>query len=188
MSRRSDLRYLILFGVAGCVILLDQLVKLWVTAVLPLYDSVSVVPGFFDLVNIRNRGAAFGFLNRSDIAWQFWLFLAAAVLAGGVILWLTRAAERGSHAFVAGMGLILGGAAGNLLDRIRFRAVVDFLDFHVAGWHWPAFNVADIAICCGAFLVCFTVWRSERAARKKVGPVPVRQAGGRGGKTEERRS
>ena len=113
-------------------------------------------------------GAAFGFLNRSDIEWQFWLFLAAAVLAGGVILWLTRAAERGSHLFVAGMGLILGGAAGNLLDRIRFRAVVDFLDFHVAGWHWPAFNVADIAICCGAFLACFTVLRSERRARKSA--------------------
>lgn len=168
MSGRSDPRYRILFGAACGVALLDQLVKAWVTAVLPLYGSVSVVPGFFDLVNIRNRGAAFGFLNRSDIEWQFWLFLAAAVLAGGVILWLTRAAERGSHLFVAGMGLILGGAAGNLLDRIRFRAVVDFLDFHVAGWHWPAFNVADIAICCGAFLACFTVLWSERRARKSA--------------------
>ena len=163
MSGRSDLRYRILFGAACGVALLDQLVKAWVTAVIPLYGSGSVVPGFFDLVNIRNRGAAFGFIE-----WQFWLFLAAAVLAGGVILWLTRAAERGSHLFVAGMGLILGGAAGNLLDRIRFRAVVDFLDFHVAGWHWPAFNVADIAICCGAFLACFTVLRSERRARKSA--------------------
>lgn len=150
----SDSRYRILLGVCGLVALADQGSKAWVMAAIPPYETVPVIPDFFDLVNIRNRGAAFGFLNRHDIEWQFWLFLVATLVAAGVILALTRAAGKGEKWLVAGLGLVLGGALGNLVDRVRFRAVVDFLDFYVGQWHWPAFNVADIAICCGAAIVC----------------------------------
>ena len=126
-------------------------------ASLPYYGAVTVIPGFFDLVNIRNRGAAFGFLRRrrSDIEWQFWLFFRRhrGIGGGHAACWHARRA-RGNRFLFWGLGLVLGGAVGNLVDRIRFRAVVDFLDFYVGQWHWPAFNVADIAICCGAVLVC----------------------------------
>lgn len=158
---RPDSRYRILLGVAAAVFLCDQLSKFWVMAAIPFYASIPVVPGFFDLVHIRNRGAAFGFLNRHDIEWQFWLFLAATLVAAGIIITLVRAARPDQRCLVAGLGLILGGATGNLLDRIRFRAVVDFLDFHLGSWHWPAFNVADMAICCGAALVCICLWREQ---------------------------
>lgn len=94
-------------------------------------------PGLFDLVNIRNRGAAFGFLNRSDIEWQFWLFLAATAISAVVVFMLARSARRNETWLFVGLGMVLGGAAGNLIDRIRFRAVVDFLDFFVGQWHCP---------------------------------------------------
>ncbi len=154
----TDKRYRILLGAGAAAFVLDQLTKFWVMASLPLDGGVEVVPGLFHLVNIRNRGAAFGFLNRSDIEWQFWLFLAATVVSAVVIFLLARAARQHERWLFVGLGLVLGGAVGNLVDRIRFRAVVDFLDFFVGQWHWPAFNVADIAICCGAGLVCLSLW------------------------------
>lgn len=168
-------RYRILFGVAALVIVLDQLSKYWVMAVIPVHRPVVVIPGFFDLINIRNRGAAFGFLNRSDIEWQFWLFLAATTVAAWAIIALARSARYEPWLFAA-LGLVLGGALGNLADRLRFRAVVDFLDFHVGDWHWPAFNVADTAICLGAFLACAALWRKP--------PAPAahdKQTSGKGG-------
>lgn len=160
------MHYSILLGVAGITIILDQISKWWVMQNIPTHHSVPVIQGFFDLVNIRNRGAAFGFLNRSDIEWQFWLFLGATCIATIAILILARSLKR--PLFLTALGLILGGALGNLIDRIRFRAVVDFLDFYVSTWHWPAFNVADIAICIGAFVTCFIMYISESALKKST--------------------
>ena len=154
----GDKRYRILLGAGVAAVVLDQLTKLWIMASIPLNGGVEVIPGLFDLVNIRNRGAAFGYLNRSDIEWQFWLFLAATAISAVVVFMLARSARRNETWLFVGLGMVLGGAAGNLIDRIRFRAVVDFLDFFVGQWHWPAFNVADIAICCGAGLVCLSLW------------------------------
>lgn len=150
-------RYFLLCAVAFIVCGLDQIAKKIITDLVPAGASVEIVPGFFDLVNIRNRGAAFGFLNRSDIEWQFWLFLAATLVAVIAIFFLVRDARKNS--LIIGLGMILGGALGNLLDRIRYRSVADFLDFYWRDWHWPAFNVADMAICCGAFLTCLAIWR-----------------------------
>ncbi len=150
-----------MLGIAGIVILLDQLSKWWAVTSIPLHRSVTVIEGFFDLVNIRNRGAAFGFLNRSDIEWQFWLFMVATIIAVVSIFFLVRSSKHDVLLFTA-LGLILGGALGNLIDRIRMRAVIDFLDFYVGNWHWPAFNVADIAICIGAFLTCFAMFLADK--------------------------
>ena len=158
-------RYWLVFGVAAVTVLADQLSKLWVMGTISPYGSVPVINGFFDLVNIRNRGAAFGFLNSPHIEWQFWLFLAATLVAVGAILALVRSNERFNAPLFTGLGLVMGGAAGNLVDRLRFRAVVDFLDFYVGNWHWPAFNVADIAICCGALLVCLSMWLKGPSGR-----------------------
>ncbi len=154
-------RYLFIAALAALVTLLDQVCKLWVRLAIPLHTEIPVIQGFFSLVHVRNRGAAFGFLNRHDIAWQFWLFLAATILAAVVIVFLARQAKETERLFFTALGLIMGGAAGNLIDRVRHRAVVDFLDFYLGNWHWPAFNVADIAICCGAALALFLSWRRQ---------------------------
>ena len=158
-------RYLIEGVVALAVLAADQATKAWVVAAIAPHQIIEVIPGFFNLVNTRNRGAAFGFLNRPDIEWSFWLFFGATVLAILVIAHLTRRAPAKAELFI-GFGLIMGGAAGNLIDRIRLRAVIDFLDVYAGGWHWPAFNVADSAICAGAALAFITLWRHEGAAKK----------------------
>lgn len=149
----------IVCAIAFIVVVVDQVTKWLVAALIPLHGVVRVIPGFFDLVNIRNRGAAFGFLNRSDIEWQFWLFLVATVVAVGAIFSIVRSSRHDTLLFVS-LGSILGGAIGNLIDRIRYRAVIDFLDFYVATWHWPAFNVADIAICLGAIFTIISFYRT----------------------------
>lgn len=162
------MRYCIISLVALIIFLADQLTKFWVTHIIPLYSSINVIPDFFDLVNIRNRGAAFGFLNRSDIEWQFWLFLSATFLAIVIIFFLARSAHSNERFLFWGLGCILGGALGNLFDRLRIRAVIDFLDFYIGDWHWPAFNVADIAICCGGFLVLISMWHNEKMKRNTI--------------------
>lgn len=144
-----------LLGVAALItIIADQLSKWLIVQHIPEYRSLTVIPGCFDLINIRNRGAAFGFLNRSDIEWQFWLFLGATIIAAIAIISVTRSLKDKATAMPIALGCILGGALGNLCDRIRLRAVIDFLDVYWRDWHWPAFNLADTAICIGAFLVC----------------------------------
>lgn len=162
------MRYCIISLVALIIFLADQLTKFWVTHIIPLYSSLNVIPDFFDLVNIRNRGAAFGFLNRSDIEWQFWLFLSATFVAIVIIFFLARSAHSNERFLFWGLGCILGGALGNLFDRLRIRAVIDFLDFYIGDWHWPAFNVADIAICCGGFLVFISIWHNEKIKRNII--------------------
>ena len=143
-------KYTILGGYGLLALVLDQLTKWWAVAAIDPLQPVTVIPGLLDLVLVHNRGAAFGFLNRSDIQWQFWLFLGATVVAAVAIVALLRS-SRFNAWLSAGLGLVLGGALGNLVDRIRFRAVIDFVDVYVGQWHWPAFNVADMAICVGAF-------------------------------------
>lgn len=156
-------RYALEALVAVVVIAADQISKLWVVASIAPYEVVELVPGFFNLVNTRNRGAAFGFLNQAE--WSFWLFAGATVLAVAVILHLTRRSQHSPGLFFA-FGLIMGGAVGNLIDRIRLRAVIDFLDFSIGGWHWPSFNVADTAICIGAVLAFLLLWRNPAFAPK----------------------
>lgn len=158
----SGRTYFRLAAIAAVVVILDQITKALILAHMGGDETVTVIPGFFDLVNVRNRGAAFGFLNRSDIEWQFWLFLVATLVAAWAIFTVARQAISRPW-LVCGLGLILGGALGNLVDRLRYRAVIDYLDFYIGQWHWPAFNVADIAICCGVFLTCLTLWVKEKA-------------------------
>ena len=152
------MRYKIVLGLAAFLAVLDQLTKLVVTSKVLPYEMIRVT-SFFNLVNVRNRGAAFGFLNDPAIAWQFWLFLAATLVAVIIILCIVRGAGARDWPLFIGLGCILGGAAGNLVDRVRLREVIDFLDFHYAGWHWPAFNVADMAICAGAALTVLCMLR-----------------------------
>jgi len=141
---------------AGLVAALDQLTKLAILRTLGAGASVEIAP-FFSLVLVYNSGAAFSLLSGAS-GWQRELFIAIALVAVIWVVWLLRRYSR-ERFFCCALSLILGGAVGNLVDRVRFGLVVDFLDFHAAGWHWPAFNVADSAITCGALLL---VWESLR--------------------------
>ena len=144
------------------VILLDQATKLWIVKNVTLYTTRPVVPGFFNIVHVLNRGAAFGFLNRTDIQWQTYFFFAAAALAVIIIFHLLRMAGDDNKLLILGLGSILGGAIGNLIDRIRTGEVVDFLDFYYKSYHWPAFNVADIGIFLGSLALLAAFYRMRR--------------------------
>lgn len=137
-------------GLSGVVIALDQASKLWMLTHFHYMESLPVT-SFFNLFLVFNPGAAFSFLANAG-GWQKWFFIALAL---GVSLWLLMLLRK--HAkerlLPAALSLILGGAVGNVIDRIRLDAVVDFLDFHLAGHHFPAFNVADSAISIGVALM-----------------------------------
>lgn len=136
------------------VILLDQFTKLQVTAELALYQRVPVLP-FLDLVRLHNTGAAFSFLAGAS-GWQNWLFMGVAIaVSAGVLWWLVRLPSKGKGLLALGLALLLGGAIGNLLDRIVYGYVVDFILVYYRDWAYPAFNVADSAITCGVALVLF---------------------------------
>lgn len=160
-------RYRMLMLTAGAVFLLDQLTKAWIQKTIPVWErGFEVISGFFDIVHVLNKGAAFGFLNSHDIDWQRPFFIVVTVIALGIVVMMARSREDEGSFYVYGLGLILGGALGNLLDRVRTGLVVDFLDFYVGQWHWPAFNVADIALClgAGALLVSFYQQRGRRVS------------------------
>lgn len=135
------------------VVLLDQGTKLAVLRALDRHASVPVVEGFFNLVHVRNRGMAFGLLNRPEGDLSFFALTAASLIAIFLLIfWYSRIGP-GEERIIPALGLVLGGAAGNLLDRVRLGEVVDFLDFYVGRWHWPAFNVADSAITVGTLWI-----------------------------------
>jgi signal peptidase II len=136
------------FGIAAALIALDQLVKWIVLGYFSGRGPVEPVTGFFNLVLACNKGAAFSFLAGAS-GWQTPLFTGFAIVAS-LVVGVLIVKSPGKRLFCAGLALVLGGALGNLIDRLRVGCVVDFLDFHAAGWHWPAFNVADSAITLGA--------------------------------------
>lgn len=135
--------------IAGSVIVLDQITKAVVLKTLPLYDTVSVIPGFFDVIHIHNPGGAFGILAGHSAAWRHFVFLFISALAVGLILYFYKTTSNNQLLLSTSFALILGGALGNMIDRLRFGKVIDFLDFYVGQLHWPAFNVADSAITVG---------------------------------------
>jgi signal peptidase II len=151
-------------GVAGALALavLDQAVKSLVQSQLAPGEVVPVT-GFFNLVLVFNTGAAFSFLAGAS-GWQREFFITITVAAAVVIVVLLRR-HASDRLFSAGLTLILGGAIGNLYDRLTLGKVADFLDFHALGWHWPAFNVADSAITIGAALL---ILESLMSARRKA--------------------
>ncbi len=137
------------------VVAADQLTKVWIMARFAMFESREVIPGLFSLTYLTNRGAAFGFLNGDYGSWRHAFFVGVALVALIMMVVLLRQMRDEGRRFVVAIALIFGGAVGNLLDRLRLGAVVDFLDFYWAGHHWPAFNLADSAITVGVgiFLV-----------------------------------
>lgn len=140
----------------------DQWSKAAITSHLSYGESVPVIANFFNIVLVYNTGAAFSFLS-GETGWQRWLFIGITVAAVALIMWMIRT-HRDNKLFCWGLVLILGGAVGNLIDRIRLGHVIDFLDFVFGGWHFWAFNIADSAITVGAALLILDSFRPRKTA------------------------
>lgn len=145
------------------VIVLDQLTKQLATASLKYHEVVAVMPSF-NLTLVHNSGAAFSFLAQGG-GWQRWFFTAIALLVSIAILFWLKRLGRDKLGEALALALVLGGALGNLWDRVAYGYVIDFLDFYYGSAHWPAFNVADIAISLGAALLIIDALRPHRQSR-----------------------
>ncbi len=133
------------------VLCLDQASKLAVDGSMQLFESIRLFQGF-NLTYVRNTGAAFSFLSQAG-GWQRWFFAGLAlVMSSMMVLWLLRLKSH-EKLMGAALSLVLGGAVGNLIDRVAYGYVIDFLDVYYQDWHWPAFNIADTAICIGVGLM-----------------------------------
>ena len=149
-------------GLALILLMADQFTKVLILGYYRLGDATTVT-SFFNIVRVHNSGAAFSFLASAG-GWQRWLFTAIGVAAALFIVWMLKS-HPGQKLFSFALACILGGAVGNVIDRTLHGYVVDFLDFHYAGWHFPAFNIADAAISIGA--VCLILDELLRVKRAK---------------------
>lgn len=147
--------------IGGLIAVADQLTKLLIFGWLEAGESYPVLPGFFHLVHWHNTGAAWGLFQGGNFILAVISLLTLVAL---VVFRRSLALDQPGHAVL--VGLIAGGIVGNLIDRLRVGHVIDFLDFQIAGYHWPAFNVADSAICIGVALYVFVSWRAEAKAGK----------------------
>ena len=160
------------YGLAGLVIVLDRVTKLWIERSVGLWDRHTVIPGFFDIVHTQNRGMAFGLFADGDSRLRSVLLIGVAlvvlVIVASLIWRMPREFVPDGRTARLSLGLVLGGAVGNLWDRIFRGSVTDFLDFHAGGYHWPAFNVADSAITVGAALLAFGLLRAGPARSQEA--------------------
>jgi signal peptidase II len=149
--------------IAVTLLLIDQVTKQWIVNHYALFEGFEVT-SFFNIVRVHNPGAAFSFLADAG-GWQKYFFTVLAFVVSAYLLWMMWQAPNDRRQCLA-LGLIVSGAIGNVIDRLRFGYVVDFLDVHVAGMHWPAFNVADSCICVGAVLLIWDEFAKMQAAKK----------------------
>lgn len=150
--------YYLLTLPALAVIVLDQISKFVIIRLLDIHETIPVISGFFNLVHVRNRGMAFGLMNRPGGSDYSFYFLVSATIGAVILLvfWFAGL-KKDERRLILGFSLIIGGAVGNLIDRLRLREVIDFLDFYISPYHWPAFNVADSAITLGTFWIAINI-------------------------------
>jgi signal peptidase II len=134
---------------------------------LPLYQRVKVIQGFFNLTHVRNTGGAFGIFGGEKGGLGSILFVVVSLIAIGAIVFLFLKIKENEKTLALSFSLILSGAIGNLIDRLRYGEVVDFLDFHLSTYHWPAFNVADSAICIGIGLMALELLKGDHKKSNK---------------------
>lgn len=163
------LKYLILAAIAGAIITIDQATKMYVHTHFQLHESIELIAGFFNFTYIRNYGAAFGFLAESHPTFREFFFLSMPPVALLIILAILRTVAEADRWTIASLSMVFGGAIGNYIDRIRFRYVIDFLDFHIQKvYTWPAFNIADSAIVVGVSVLLFLeLTRAKKAVASK---------------------
>ncbi|MDO9516116.1 MAG: signal peptidase II [Syntrophales bacterium] len=165
MRKNYGIFFITLVLVAG----LDQLSKWYITSTMSLHASYPVIDGFFNITYIRNPGAAFGFLANAAPLFRSGFLIAVSAAAIVMILYYLAQNRSGGALLIYALSLITGGAAGNLIDRVRFGNVVDFLDVYIGSYHWPAFNVADSAISIGAVLLVVEMFRRKKAGITAAG-------------------
>ncbi|MRR34352.1 signal peptidase II [bacterium] len=158
-------RYLFLMAVALPVILLDQATKLLIVHKLEYHESITVIGNFFDIIHARNPGAAFSFLSNSSFRLPF--LITISLVASVAVIAIYRKLMPEQKLTALSLALILGGAVGNLIDRIRLGEVIDFLNVHWYQHYWPAFNVADSALCVGVGLLAVDMILEERRKKKR---------------------
>lgn len=157
------IRYIILLAVSVLVLVLDQATKIYIDRSMALHSSITVVENFFNITYLRNKGAAFGILANSSFRLPF--FILVSTVAVCVIVVVIKRLREDQKLAAVSLSLIFSGALGNLIDRVRLGEVIDFLYVHWYEHYWPAFNVADSAICVGVFLLAIDMYRDERKAR-----------------------
>ena len=146
------------------LLILDQVTKYVIHTGMALHESIPVIPGFFSITYIRNPGAAFGFLAGASPTFRYVFFIGITIAAIGLILHYQRTYVAGALLLTISLGMILSGAVGNLIDRVRFGEVIDFLDVYLGTTHWPAFNIADSAISVGAFILFIHLIQQKKSA------------------------
>ncbi len=167
------IKYLLLAAISGAIIAADQAVKIYVHTHFALHESVDVIPGFFNLTYVRNPGAAFGFLAESHPWFREIFFLSMPPVALLIILAILRGVLESDRWTIVSLSMVFGGAIGNYIDRIRFRYVIDFLDFHIQKKYvWPAFNIADMAIVCGVSILLYLEFTKNRATKQAPADNP----------------
>ncbi|MEK6560732.1 MAG: signal peptidase II, partial [Nitrospirota bacterium] len=155
-------KYLLLTVVAGGVTILDQLSKLAVQRMLTLHNPVEIIPGFFNLTYIFNPGAAFGLFGNITETLRLTILIGVSVIAFAILFYMYIKIKDRDNLILIPIAMIIGGAVGNLIDRVRFQMVVDFLDFYWGRFHWPAFNIADSAITVGTIILVVTILFTEK--------------------------
>lgn len=165
-------KYLILMALSGAIIAIDQATKLYIHTSYALGQSTNVINNFFNITYVRNKGAAFGILaNLPDVVRESFFFLMTPV-ALIIILVILKSVPKNDKVQILALSGIFGGAIGNYIDRIRFRYVIDFLDFHINNtYSWPAFNIADSAIVVGVCVMLLLMFKKEPAENKQKAPA-----------------
>lgn len=154
-------KYLILTAVAALVIIIDQISKYAVQHMLAMHDYIEIIPGFFNLTYVQNPGAAFGIFGETAGALRLIILIGISIFALAMLLFMYQKTEGRYTLTHLGIAMVIGGAVGNLIDRIRLSWVMDFLDFYWNGHHWPAFNIADAAITLGTVILMFNILFSK---------------------------
>jgi signal peptidase II len=150
-------RFVLLALVVCVIVSLDQITKAYIAGTMSLHESIPIIPGFFNLTYIRNPGAAFGIMGTTSSGFRLVFFFLTSLFAMGLLMTIFLRLDPADWWGQLTIASIFGGAIGNFIDRLQYGEVIDFLDFHVKGYHWPAFNVADMAISIGvcSLLVLF---------------------------------
>jgi len=163
-------RYLQLFLASNILIILDQYTKMWVNTHIPKHHSIMVLDNFFALTHIRNPGVAFGLGADWSSQYKTYMFIGFSIIAIIAILIFFHQTPPENKIVRVGLILIFSGAIGNMIDRILYQEVIDFLDLFVGGYHWPAFNIADSCITIGVFLMFVDLIQAGKTARGEDSP------------------
>ena len=180
MTKRDFLWKLVYLATAGGVFLIDQMTKAWAITQLRIGNDISLIPGFLNLAYAQNTGVAFSMLDDHGDGGR-WGLSVVALVAGALVVYFFWRTPRTDDRILGALALLLAGIAGNVTDRLRLGFVVDFIDVQFGNWHYPTFNVADMAICIGAGLLILDMFLSKRSQKSESKKSEVRIQKSEGG-------